>query len=142
LQLGNEFVWKPTGEINPPDITYACACFHFGGPPGIRKALSLLGMKISSLHSDVFKKIDITKSTSQYAMLQRTCFCLIGVAQQVGAGTGVVPCKALREPAMKYIERREARRAEEKDRQEAEKDAGGTVWKFLLLSLVMVSRFS
>jgi predicted unusual protein kinase regulating ubiquinone biosynthesis (AarF/ABC1/UbiB family) len=142
--LGNEFVWKPTGEINPPDITYACACFHFGGPPGIKKALSMLGIRMSKLHSDVFTKIDITKSTSQYAMLQRTCFCLIGVAQQVGAGAGVIPSQMLRSSAVQYIEECEAKRKDAKEYSEkrdidvAEKTS--LLPKLALLAFFVVAR--
>ena len=144
-ELGNEFIWKPTGEINPPDITYACACFHFGGPPGIKKALSTLGIRISKLHSDVFKRIDITKSTSQYAMLQRTCFCLIGVAQQVGAGAGVIPCQMLKCSALHFIEECEAKRedAQEQSDERRETDAAGKssfLPKLALLAFFVVSR--
>eukprot|EP00520_Triparma_pacifica_P003997 CAMPEP_0118650292 /NCGR_PEP_ID=MMETSP0785-20121206/10168_1 /TAXON_ID=91992 /ORGANISM="Bolidomonas pacifica, Strain CCMP 1866" /LENGTH=513 /DNA_ID=CAMNT_0006542655 /DNA_START=296 /DNA_END=1834 /DNA_ORIENTATION=- len=137
-ELGNEFIWKDTGEINPPNETYACACFHFGGPPGIRNALKLLEIeKLSNLRSDLRKKIEITKSTSQYAMLQRACFCLIGVAQQVGAGTGVVPCKSLRESAVNYVEAREEAKREkakqEEEMKEIEAQENNLLPKFALL---------
>ena len=115
--LGNEFIWTETGEVNPVEQTFACANVHFGGPLGIRKGLKMLlsgtkGIKdIAELHSNLSKKIKITKSKSEYAMLQRTCFCLIGVAQQVGAGSGVVPTKQLRPAAERYLKAQQRKKA-------------------------------
>ena len=45
ILLGNEFVWKPSGEVNPVNETYACALFHFGGNQGMME-----GMKILEYH--------------------------------------------------------------------------------------------
>lgn len=102
--LGNEFIWKETGEVNPLNETFACALCHFGGPPGIVKGIKMLGFKSIRELKDVNEKIKITQCKPEYGMLQRCCFCLLGVAQQVGVfGQGCVPCKMLRPSAEKYL---------------------------------------
>ena len=77
-------------------------------------------------------------------MLQRTCFCLIGVAQQVGAGAGVIPSQMLRSSAVQYIEECEAKRKDAKEYSEkgdiyvAEKTS--LLPKLALLAFFVVAR--
>ncbi|GMH69907.1 hypothetical protein TrST_g14123 [Triparma strigata] len=103
--LGNKFLWKVTGEINPVDETFACALCHFGGPPGIMKGIKMLKFNsIKDIGSSLNDKIKIIDCRPEYGMLQRCCFCLLGVAQQVGVfGQGTVPCKMLRPAAERYL---------------------------------------
>jgi aarF domain-containing kinase len=110
--LGNEFTWQVTGEVNPVDETYACALFHFGGNAGMKKGMKLL--KFESL-ADVmddfhkrreFRKIDITKTSPKYGMLQRACFCVAGVGFQVGTGQES-SARMLRKGAEEYLRKLE-----------------------------------
>ena len=40
---GNEFRWKATDEVNPPDISMAVAKIHFGGSAGMLAGIKSLG---------------------------------------------------------------------------------------------------
>ena len=102
--LGNEFVWNETGEVNPPNETFACACFHFGGAAGMREGLKILGFKSISevMGKTLLDKINITKTDAKYGMLQRSGFCLSGVGQQVGVG-GISTAKMLRPAAERFL---------------------------------------
>ena len=103
-KLGNEFVWNETGEMNPVNETFACACFHFGGPSGMKEGMSILGFNSISevLGTKLIDKINITKTEARYGMLQRSGICLSGVAAQVGV-IGISTAKSLRPAAEKWL---------------------------------------
>jgi hypothetical protein len=106
-KLGNEFVWNETGEVNPLDETFACACFHFGGSVGMKEGMRILGFKNISevMGKNLFEKLTITKTEACYGFLQRSGVCLSGVAQQIGVG-GISTAKYLRPAAEKFLKKK------------------------------------
>jgi len=128
ILLGNEFTWRPPGGgadvVNPVNETFACALFHFGGAAGMRKGMELLKFKnVKEAVDDLGKKrearkIDITKTSPEYGMLQRACFCLAGVGVQVGAGS-LSAAEMMRPGAEEFLrglEIREKKKGKEKEK--------------------------
>ena len=108
--LGNEFIWRPTGEINPINETFGCSLFHYGGTAGMVEGMKILEYdSFADVMDDFYKeasakKINITKTHPLYGMYQRGCFCLSGVAAQLGQGQ-ISSAAMLRKGALKYLEK-------------------------------------
>ena len=103
--LGFNFVWKPTGEVNPPHVCYAIACLHFGGSQGLQHALKALGFVSLAdlLGPEMAEKFDIGHINENYVQVQRCVMILKGVGDSIGA-MGLPPTRMLRPSAERFLE--------------------------------------